>query len=155
MNRELNVSPRLLTCVLTGVLLFVNSIVAQASTDSVVLTGCDREISEKENELEKAKEYGDVTKILALQNSLVHIKNSCARNPDISLDKYEGKLSELEEEYKEDLDDAFDEYEDDLAEAKSEGKPEKIQRAKDKYDQKVKKVTDEYKSKLNILQGNE
>jgi hypothetical protein len=155
MDRELYISPRLLTCVVASVLLFGNTIVVQASTDCVVLTGCDSKICEKENELEKANEYGDITKILALKNSLVYIKNSCAQNPDISLDKYEGKLSELKEEYKEDLDDAFDEYEDDLAEAKSEGKPEKIQRAKEKYEQKVKKVTGEYENKLNLLQGDE
>ncbi len=152
MNKTLRMSPRLIICMMAGVSLYGTSIIAQASESCTDLTGCERKICEKENELGKAKEYGDVGKILGLQNSLVHLKDSCAQNPNISIEKYEGKVAELKDEYREDLDDALDEYEDDLADAKSEGKLEKIEIAKDKYEQKVQKITNEYESKLRLLE---
>ncbi len=153
MTNTRKTSPRLLTWLVAGTLLSGTTIAAHASSSCVGLSACDRSICEKESELEKAKEYGDVSKILGIQNSLVHLKNSCSQNPDIRREKYEEKLAELKAEYKEDLNDALDEYEDDLAEAKSDGKPEKIQRAKDKHEQKVRKATDEYESKLKLLQA--
>ncbi len=152
MNKTLRMSPRLIIGMMAGVLLSGTSITAKASAICADLTDCERKICEKENELGKAKEYGDVDKILGLQNSLVHLKDSCAQKPNISIEKYEGKVAELKDEYRDDLDDALDEYEDDLADAKSEGKLEKIERAKDKYEQKVQKITNEYESKLRLLE---
>lgn len=153
MKRRIALSPRLLTCMMAGLLLSVTTIAAQAASSCIGLTGCERKICEKEAELEKAKEYGDVSKILGLQNSLVHIKDSCAQNPNLTSAEYQADLKELKDEYKDDLDDALDEYEDDLAEAKAaEGKADKVARAKEKYEQKVQKVTDEYQRKLQVMQ---
>ncbi|MBY8244241.1 DUF1090 domain-containing protein [Vibrio fluvialis] len=152
MKKKITLSPRILTCMMAGLLLSGTTIAAQSASSCSVLTGCERKICEKEFELEKAKEYGDVSKILGLQNSLVHVKDSCAQNPNLTSAEYQADLKELREEYKEDLDDALDEYEDDLAEAKAEGKADKVARAKEKYEQKVQKVTDEYQRKLQLMQ---
>lgn len=152
MSRALVSKPRLLTYMVAGLLLSGTTIAAQSVSSCSVLTGCERKTCEKEAELEKAKEYGDVSKILGLQNSLVHIKDSCAQNPNLTSAEYQADLKELREEYKEDLDEALDEYEDDLAEAKSEGKADKVERVKEKYEQKVQKATDEYQKKLQLMQ---
>ncbi len=145
-------NPKILTCLVAGFLLSGTTIAAQSTSSCVVLTGCERKICEKEAELAKAKEYGDVAKILGLQNSLVHVKDSCAQNPDLTSAEYQADLKELKDEYKEDLDDALDEYEDDLAEAKADGKPDKVARAKQKYELKVQQATDEYQRKLQSMQ---
>jgi len=152
MNKAQSVSPRLLTCIVTIVLLSGSTIAAHA-TSSLGLIGCDRKICEKEYELKKAKQYGDVKKILGLQNSLVHIEDQCAQGSKLNREEYSDDLHELKSEYKDDLDDTFDEYRDDLKEAKSEGKSDKVRRAKEKYELKVERVTTEYNHKLELLQA--
>ncbi|WP_157810331.1 DUF1090 family protein [Vibrio sp. HA2012] len=152
MNKVKKITPHFLTYLVTSILLSGSTLAAHATSSCAGLSGCNRNICEKEYELEKAKEYGDVGKILGLQNSLVHLKDSCAQNPGLAQEEYQEELEELNDEYKEDLDDALDEYEDDLAEAKSDGKTTKILRAKEKYDLKIQEITAEYERKLKQLQ---
>ncbi len=122
-----------------------------AAINCMSLTGCERAICEKEQELNEAQAYNDISKVLGIQNSLVHLRTGCANAPDRSSAKYNGKLAELKKEYQDDLVDAFDDYQDDIKEAQREGKAAKLQQAEQKYDQKVQTVTAEYHEKLANL----
>lgn len=152
MNCRTSLSPRLLTCISAGILLSVTTIAAHATSDCSGITGCQLKICAKEQALQKARDHGDITKILALQNSLVQIKDSCALTGQSDPAKYQGEYSDLKNEYQNDLEDALNDYRDDLADAKAESKPNKIRQAKEKYNQKVQQVTDEYQRKLKLLQ---
>jgi len=151
MNKVNIVSPRWVTCIVAGMLVSSVTFAAHAASSCVGLDNCERKICEKNNELEKAKKYGDVSKVLGLQHSLTHLEDSCVEDPKLSLEKYKNDLQELKEEYQQDLDDALNEYEKDFSEAKSEAKSDKIRRAKEKYEHKVQQYTEEYERKLKQL----
>lgn len=144
-------TPRILVCTLTTLLVGGSTLAATATSQCINISGCERKICEKQKELDKAKEYNDIAKIIGLQNSIVHLQESCALDPNHADKKYAGKMEELKEEYKQDLEDALEEYQDDLAEAKSEGKENKILLAKEKYEAKLSRLEDEYNAKVQQL----
>ena len=55
MNKAMRLTPRLLTCLVAGLLVSGTTITAQAASSCIGLSGCDRKICEKEYELEKSK----------------------------------------------------------------------------------------------------
>ncbi len=131
-------SALLLTCVTAP---------AFATASYMTLSGCARAICEKEQELEEARNFNDISKILGIQNSLVHLRADCTQMPAGASSKFNAKLAGQKEEYREDLEEAFNEYQDDLEEAQREGKPAKVQQAEQKYHQKIFSKTDKYQQK--------
>lgn len=123
---------------------------AKETSACASLTGCEREICEKEAELEKAEAYNDSKKAASLRESLVYLKSSCS-NTKISTTTKD-KLTEIKEEYEEDLKEALDEYEEDRQEALSENNSRKLKRAEEKYKEKVNDIEEKYQKKLSRLQ---
>ena len=134
-----------------GLLIF-SSVSSYAATACGDLSGCDRKICEKKMALMSAKQYGDVKKIDALQQSLVYVIQDCAAgNYGNTGDQYQREKQKIVAEYKDDMQEALEEYSEDLAEAKKDGKEAKMIRAKRKYDVKVNNISAKLEEKLKRL----
>lgn len=125
---------------------------AYAAENCVSLTGCERAICEKQNELEKANYYDDLPKIIGIQKSLVHMRYKCFDHTEnIHHKAYVNELDNLKKEYKEDLDEALEEYVEDSEDARKDRKTEKLESVKKKYEEKVQTITSKYQRKREDL----
>lgn len=156
MNNILNFIPKVAVRAVLIIAFFgtILPVSAESSESSCYgLTGCDRKICEKEKALQVARQYNDISKIIGIQDSLVHLRESCAKRTILTKEEYDTELKELKREYKEDLAEALEDYDDDVRKAKTEGKKEKIDRAMDKYKSKIREAADKYERKLKALKA--
>lgn len=144
-------TPKQYVWFVAGLLVAGTTLTVHAAAQCDQESRCDRSLCEKTYELEKAQQYGDTSKVLALQHSIAQIEANCARHVELSPERYRQKIAELEQEKQDDLADARFEYEADLEDAISEGKNDKVRRVKEKYQQKIDKIEAEFVRKRDGL----